>query len=407
MIQNSKIYIIIVIFLGCSLYGSELKQAVPKKIVVLTCKGGGGHQSATRTLLHYLAKDFEIKPVVLIEEILGSLDPVKKFTFSKYNCEDFYNYSLRKGWNSLINNFVAPFGAWRIQAWQDQIEKLAFDHIKNLKPDLLVSVMPFFNAGLLGVAQKLNIPFLIITTDLDSSNYIIGISKPTYKKFYYSIPFDDSTIREKIKEAKIPESQIKVLGFPVRPDFMTTTKSKELKEEFGVPQDKFVIMVLMGASGSRDLYSYLKALSKQKNPVHIIVCLGRNEQLRRKIRRLMIPKHITLSVIGFTDRIADLMSISDVLVTKPGPNTLCEALYKNLPVIVDGTHTPLYWENLNIDFVKKNKLGDIVSNYKELHDVINKYISQNYKTDILPKLHNLSKPHFGTAIKAFINEILA
>src|SRR5581483_6747832 len=147
-----------------------------KKIVVITCKGGGGHQSATRTLFHYLGEEYEIKPIVLLEEILGSLDPIRKFTFDKYTCEDFYNYSLRKGWNYLINNLVAPIGSSRIVAWQEQIEQLAFEHIKKINPDLIISVMPFFNAGLLNVARKLEIPFLIITTDLDSSNYVIGIS---------------------------------------------------------------------------------------------------------------------------------------------------------------------------------------------------------------------------------------
>jgi processive 1,2-diacylglycerol beta-glucosyltransferase len=376
-----------------------------KKIVVFTSKGGGGHMSATRTLTHYLSQDYDITPIIFID-ILGPLDPVRKFTFQKYTGEDLYNYGLRKGWNYFINNILAPIGISRIQAWQDQIKELAYNYLEKLRPDLIISVMGFFNASLLDAAKRLNIPFLVVTTDLDTSNYIIGISKPDYKKFYYSIPFDDQSIREKIKSAEIPESQIKVLGFPVRSDFLAQPDIKELKIEFGVPADKFVIMLLMGASGSKDLYNYLKALSKQKNPIHIIVCLGRNELMRRKIRRLMIPPHITLTVVGFTDRISDLMSISDVLVTKPGPNTLCEAFYKNLPVILDGTHSPLYWEFLNIDFVVKNKLGDVVSNYKQLHDIINKYMTENYKTEVLPELQKLHKPDFGASIKSFVKEIL-
>ena len=73
-------------------------------------------------------------------------------------------------------------------------------------------------------------------------------------------------------------------------------------------------------------YKYVAYLIKMQLPLHILVCIGRNERLRRNINKILLPEDVSLTIIGFTDRIADFMAISDVLITKPGPGSVCEAL---------------------------------------------------------------------------------
>ena len=85
-----------------------------------------------------------------------------------------------------------------------------------------------------------------------------------------------------------------------------------------------MVMVFMGGAGSLASYRYVRTLAKLAMPMHILVCLGRNMRLSRNINKILLPPEVTLTIIGFTDRIADLMSISDVLITKPGPGSVCE-----------------------------------------------------------------------------------
>src|SRR3972149_5676114 len=122
-------------------------------------------------------------------------------------------------------------------------------------------------------------------------------------------------------------------------------------------------MMLMGAQGSRASYEFAKKIAKLKLPAHLLVCLGKNEELKSKINKIKFNSNISVTTIGFTSRISDLMAASDLILTKPGPNSISEAMYMNLPMILDGSTKILFWEKLNIKLVKANKLGLVVDRY--------------------------------------------
>lgn len=384
----------------------KAKSEKRKKIIIFKSDGGGGHTSATNALTSYLQDKYEIC-VINLFKVLGPIDPVKNLTFSKYYCEDFYNYSLKKGWTSLLNT-VTPWAASRANILQKQIEELIEESVNKENADLFISVIPLLNGCLSNIAQKHNIPFLIITTDLDSCNYTNGLSNNN-KNFYYCLSFDDKEIKRRIKKLNLPKEQIKILGFPVRPEFLEPKEPDlipELKKTWSMPLNKPIIMILMGAAGSSETYKYFRAICKQPLPLHVIICLGRNENLKHKINRLAVPKHITFSTIGFTDKISELMSMADVLITKPGPTTLCEALYLNIPVILDGIYETLYWEAFNKEFVKKYKLGSIVSNYNDLGKILEKFICKDYKNITKRRIRHLKKENFGKNIIKFVDSLL-
>ena len=70
-----------------------------------------------------------------------------------------------------------------------------------------------------------------------------------------------------------------------------------------------------------------------------------------------------MSLFGFTNQIAGLMAVSDVLITKPGPNSVCEGLLSRVPMILDMTHGTIYWEQLNIDFMVKHGFAEPLTDY--------------------------------------------
>ena len=68
----------------------------------------------------------------------------------------------------------------------------------------------------------------------------------------------------------------------------------------------------------------------------IIVITGRNESLREKLEKnLTLRNHDkNIVVLGFTDKMNDLLASVDILVSKPGGLTTTESLLKDLPMIV-------------------------------------------------------------------------
>jgi 1,2-diacylglycerol 3-beta-galactosyltransferase len=70
--------------------------------------------------------------------------------------------------------------------------------------------------------------------------------------------------------------------------------------------------------------------------------------------------------LGFTDRVAELLAASDLLVTKPGPGSLSEAFHQRVPVVVTRNAHTIPQERFNTDLVRDRGLGVVVAHWREI-----------------------------------------
>ena len=75
-----------------------------------------------------------------------------------------------------------------------------------------------------------------------------------------------------------------------------------------------------------------RALLASAVPSEIVVVCGRNEAGRKKLSSIRPPSRHRVKLLGFTDKMRDLMAVADLLVTKPGGLTVSEALACGLPM---------------------------------------------------------------------------
>ena len=375
-----------------------------KKILIFSSYGGGGHISATDALNEYLQKDYDITTVYLIDEVLGCLDPLKILSFKKYTEEKFYNFCLKKKWTWFINKMY-QLANLLVYYNESIIKRIIIKYIKQQNPDLIISVIPIFNNILKKSCQECNIPFLLIPTDLDSTSFVKNIQPPINDKFLLSLSFENQDILNFTKN--IPDDSRVFSGFPIKSSFFESKNHTQIKKDFNVPENKPVILILMGAAGSKATYNYLLTLLELKFPVHLILCLGRNEELRTTLQKIQKPDHITVSIISYTNRIADLMSISDLCITKAGTVSVCETIYMNIPMILDNTSTPLLWEKFNINFIQKHKFGSTITHYKQLSSLVTLFMTDSaYYATCKNNLINFPKKKFGDYIQDVIARIL-
>ncbi len=377
-----------------------------KKVLIFTCNGGGGHMTATSAITDYLRPDYDIVSINITGELLKGYDFIKMATFSAVDAEDFYNWLLR---NNLywLSNLYTKTGAIFTSWLKESITKIFLSYLEQNKVDLLISVMPLINGSSLDAAQQLNIPFILIPTDIDAHTFVNGMKAPRYGKFHYFMAFDDPQVREKIAFADLLPEQITVSGFPIRPSFFEKKNIPKIKQDFGIPADKKVVMILMGASGSRACQKYVKRLIKSKTPMHIVACVGRSEDLRTKISALEFPPHISISTVGFTTRIADLMAVANVLITKTGTCSFCEGIYSGVPMILDNIYGSLEVEAFNLEFARKYKLGDVVTGYRWLNKIVDKYLlDPEYDKTIRANIAQLPKGDFPTALRTQVAKMI-
>ncbi|MEP6806828.1 MAG: glycosyltransferase [Flavobacterium sp.] len=376
------------------------------KILILTSTGGGGHIAVSNAIAEQLKDSYDIETANVFKDLLRPLDPFSYLTFNRYSGEEVYN-SFMPNKSFKILSFLYYVGAWFIQLQRKNIEALLHDYFVQSRPSLIISVIPLINNIILDTAQKLNIPFILVPTDLNISMYIRYIKNPQYKNFKLCLPFDDQKIMAPIKETHISQDQIAIVGAPLNTSFFEKKNKSFLKEKLNIPCDKPIIMLLMGAQGLEAIEKYTAKLITLEQPVHLIVCIGKNETSREVIKKLTLPPHITLTIVGFTPLIADYMAVSDLLISKSGTLSVCEALYMNLPLLLDATDTILPWEKFNHSFIKEHNFGDSITSYSMVIPLVSSLLENNttllqYKTN----LENFKKIKNRREMKRLVKQML-
>ena len=377
-----------------------------EKIIIFTSTGGGGHISVTNALDAYLNDTYEIKQIHIFSEVLGPIDPIQILSFYRYTGEEFYNYFVRKKWFWLLN-LMYWIGKRYFHASSKRTERLLATHLKKHTPDMVISVVPLVNNEILASAKTFDIPCLVTPTDLDATMFIHGFKEPNYRRFRFVLGFDDALIRKTIEPAAIPAHQVVVTGFPVRPNFFENENKIIIKKNFAVPENKPVILLLMGALGSKETYTFSQQLAQLTTPAHILICLGKNESLRKKIEQITFPPHITATIIGFTEHISDLLTISDLFITKSGSVSFCEGIYMNVPMLLDATSLVLLWERFNHTFVKRHGFGDIITRRGDLPQMVDYLLVENNKLATMKKnLESFEKKQGDKEFRQLVKQML-
>jgi processive 1,2-diacylglycerol beta-glucosyltransferase len=376
------------------------------RILIFSCVGGGGHMSAAQAIISYLGNNYEVSIVNIIAEAAGNFDILRFISGNTVGSEDLYNFFLRHGMSRTVGMYCSV-GHALTSLCSRYLDARVGEFLDQSNPDLIISVMPFFNGVIYRMAEERHMPFAVVTCDLNTINYIQDLHKPSYKLFTYCIPFEDPYILKAIESASIPRENIKVLGFPVRSSFFVRHNKQELRTAFDLPLEVPVVMILMGAVGGRSVLGYLRKLAKMKTQMHIIACVGRNEALKNCIEHIQFPAHITLSVLGYTDKIAELMQASDLLITKPGPTTICEALYARVPLLLDGTSQPIFWEFMNIDFVLRHQFGEVVTSLRYVPLQVKRLLEDSQqRMRIVQAMEQFDMPDVFTNTKVLVEDLL-
>jgi Glycosyltransferase family 28 C-terminal domain len=100
----------------------------------------------------------------------------------------------------------------------------------------------------------------------------------------------------------------------------------------------------------------------------LLIITGHNKRLYVQLQRTRSSLHVPARVFGFVQDMQEMMHASDVIVTKAGPGTICEALACNLPIILSG-YVPGQEEG-NVTYVEQNNVGMLAYDSVELINIL-------------------------------------
>ncbi len=337
-----------------------------EEIVIFYMDAGGGHRAAARALAAAAAERGLPHPVRLLslQDSLAPLDFVKRYTGR--SAEDTYNGMIRRG----QTRFLVPMlrflhGVIRLRH-RAFVARLA-DTLARLRPAVVVSVLPNFNAALRDAVRRSHpdVPFVVSLTDFAD-----------FPPHFWIEPGVDRVIVGTEHAARqaaslgVPRDRIsRTSGMPLRPAFYRgggPEARERVRRELAFVAEDFVILLLFGGKGAPEMEPLAERLLASPAAFRLIAVCGENEDLTARIGRLEERSRGRLRCFGYTDRVADLMAAADLLATKPGPGTLAEAFHQRLPVIVPCDARTIPQERYNARLVREQGLGAVVDSWKRI-----------------------------------------
>jgi processive 1,2-diacylglycerol beta-glucosyltransferase len=148
----------------------------------------------------------------------------------------------------------------------------------------------------------------------------------------YCVASDEVAFR--LADRGVPREKISVTGIPVMPQFSAPLDRATCAAELGVDPRKFTVLMMAGGAGVGGLDELATRLLRLPDDLQLIALAGRNEALQKKLQKLAAQHPGRLFPLGFTTTVERVMTVSDLVVTKPGGLSVSECLAKARPMLL-------------------------------------------------------------------------
>ncbi|NLE65080.1 MAG: glycosyltransferase [Elusimicrobia bacterium] len=177
------------------------------------------------------------------------------------------------------------------------------------------------------VARKKDIKVIGVLTDWAPHSYWIheGVD-------IYVVPSEDT--RERFIKKGVSPEKIRVLGIPIRYHFAEPVDRRAVQKDLGLDPAVATILVMGGGQGLGRMREAVTTLLRERLDLQIIVVCGSNQKLYRWLTGVQKTASQKLVVYDYASNIHELMTVSDLIVTKPGGMTTSECLAKGLPMVI-------------------------------------------------------------------------
>jgi len=270
--------------------------------------------------------------------------------------------------------------------------------IQKLQPDLVICTYPTV-AGVLAQQRLkgvLNIPLVTVVTDYAVHSQWIH---PGVDLYIVGCEF----VCNGLVARGINPSSIRITGIPVSPKFDMVLDRQELLEKLNLKTNRTTFLVMGGAYGVLGgARMVCKILVNIAYPVQTIVVCGQDEKLYKSLEPLLEGGKNPIKRFGYVENIEELMTVSDIIITKSGGLTVSEALTKRLPLII---FRPIPGQEAeNAIYLEGIGAGRIAKDEEELEKLILALLK--YPEDLEPMRRAAARAVSGRASEQAVESML-
>ena len=208
--------------------------------------------------------------------------------------------------------------------------------LREKKPDLIISTHPFGSQMCCYLKRKGKINSEIATIMTDFAPHDQWLIGSDYTDYFFVA---NDKIRNYLISKKIDENKIFVTGIPISNKFSQNFDKREIYKNFGLKENLFTILFFGGGAfglGKSKTIEIFECFVKNFDNIQMIAISGKNEKMKNEFEEIVNKnnKQDNIKILEYTDKVPELMHISDLVVTKPGGLTTSESLASNLPMII-------------------------------------------------------------------------
>jgi processive 1,2-diacylglycerol beta-glucosyltransferase len=209
-------------------------------------------------------------------------------------------------------------------------------------------------------------PQFTVTTDFETHR--LWVNQPCDR--YFTATEEGA---KNLEHWGVPAGTIEVTGIPIHPVFSKPKSREQCLKNHGLQGDRPVVLQLSGGFGVGPIDQLLGKLLEVETALEIVVVAGRNEELRQRLAAVKPPARHHLVVVGFTDKMDELMTAADLVLSKPGGLTTSEALARGVALAV--VNPIPGQESRNSDFLLENGAAVKINNLSTLPFKLNQVLA--------------------------------
>lgn len=302
-------------------------------ILIFYASYGGGHLNAAKSINEYLQKNYNDLHVELIDCMKYINKTIEKVTTKAYT-------EMAKkapwAWGRIYSDAQkGPLAHITSRSNKFMAIKL-LKLLREKQPDLIISTHPFGSqmCSYLKRKGKIHAKIATIMTDFaPHDQWLVGSDFTDY----YFVAHDN--MKKYLMDKGISSKNIFVTGIPLSNRFLKSYDKKEILKELNLEIDKKTILFFGGGEfglGKTRTIEIFENFVKYCTDMQIIAIAGKNEKMKHAFDNIVSKynRKNNIVVFEYTSQVPEFMSISDLVVTKPGGLTTTESLASELPMVI-------------------------------------------------------------------------
>ncbi len=320
-----------------------MEQKQKPRVLVAYVEAGMGHIVSAQAISEALKKNHGEEIEVIDRYILrDSDDPLLK-KYENYLVHNVQMCSKYPAFGDIQISSMHLFGAQNTlkfvhgTVFASQVQATVKEYQK-FSPDAIVCTHYFLLHAAVKYKMQVDPKVVVIAYCPDNNVHgwwdnradVIYTNNPLATKQAYALKFPNGHVREAF--------------YPTRSEVVESNETKEYyREKFGIPREKFAVVVADGVYAKAKAKSVCNELMKSDMPLTVCLLAGKNDALKAEFEEK--AKHtkpnITLLCFGFLQNAPQLYGACDLFITKAGPNAILDSVMMDTPLIIDYCASPI------------------------------------------------------------------